>query len=78
MKKFALAAVAASFLVCGGSAFAQASGAMSSDAMSHDSMSKDSMSKDGMSHDAMKKDGMKQDDKMKGGMAHEASGAMAN
>jgi pentapeptide MXKDX repeat protein len=81
MKKFAIAAVAVTFLMSGGAAFAQASGAMSNDSMSHDSMSKDSMSKDGMSKDHMKKDTMKHDKMKKGdamGMKHEASGAMSN
>ncbi|HZZ13864.1 MAG TPA: pentapeptide MXKDX repeat protein [Paraburkholderia sp.] len=83
MKKFAItvAAVAITLLSTGGTAFAQASGAMSSDAMSKDGMAKDNMSKDGMSKDSMKKDTMKNDKMKKGdamGMKPEASGAMAN
>jgi len=58
MKRIAIAAVAAVFLVGGGAAFAQASGAMSNDSMSKDSMSKGSMAKDAMGKDAMGKDAM--------------------
>jgi pentapeptide MXKDX repeat protein len=61
MKRIAIAAVAAAFLISGGSAFAQASGAMSNDSMSKDAMSKDSMSKDSMSKNSMSKDAMKKD-----------------
>ncbi|XUW89393.1 pentapeptide MXKDX repeat protein [Burkholderia sp. M6-3] len=75
MKKFAIAAVAVTFLMSGG-AFAQASGAMSNDSMSKDSMSKDGMSKDHMKKDTMKHDKTKKGDAM--GMKHEASGAMSN
>ncbi|QIE29744.1 pentapeptide MXKDX repeat protein [Caballeronia sp. SBC2] len=87
MKRIAIAAFAAGLLVCGGSAFAQASGAMSNDGMSNDSMSKDSMHKDTMSKDSMSKGSMgktmKHDNMMKKGtgdskMGHGASGAMAN
>ncbi|MFM0492790.1 pentapeptide MXKDX repeat protein [Paraburkholderia caledonica] len=76
MKKFAIAAVAVTFLLSGGAAFAQASGAMSNDSMSKDSMSKDGMSKDHMKKDTMKHDKTKKGDAM--GMQHEASGAMSN
>ncbi|WNC91043.1 pentapeptide MXKDX repeat protein [Paraburkholderia sp. FT54] len=76
MKKFAIAALAVALLTGGGTAFAQASGAMSNDSMSKDSMSKDSMSKGGTKKDAMKHDKMKKGDAT--GMKHEASGAMAN
>ena len=41
MKKIALAAAAAAFLMSGTAAFAQASGAMSNDAMSNGAMSHD-------------------------------------
>ncbi|EEA02906.1 pentapeptide MXKDX repeat protein [Burkholderia sp. H160] len=82
MKKIAITTIALLMLAGGGTAFAQASGAMSHDEMSKDAMSKDSMSKDSMSKDSMKKDAMKHDSMKKGGdamgMKHEASGAMGN
>ena len=82
MNRFVIAAMAVALLTSGGTAFAQASGAMSNDSMSKDTMSKDSMSKDAMSKNAMKKDTMKHDKMKKGGdamgMKHEASGTMAN
>jgi pentapeptide MXKDX repeat protein len=84
MKRIAIAALAASLLVSGGSAFAQASGTMSSDSMSKDSMSHDSMSKDSMGKDSMGKDStskkMKHDKMQKGAggsaMQHDSENGM--
>jgi pentapeptide MXKDX repeat protein len=67
MKSIAIAAFAAALLVSGGSAFAQASGAMSGDSMSKDAMSKDSMAKSTMSKDPMSKDAMAKDSMSKDG-----------
>jgi pentapeptide MXKDX repeat protein len=67
MKRIAIAAFATALLVSGGSAFAQASGAMSNDSMSKDTMSKDSMAKGSMSKDAMGKDSMAKDSMSKDG-----------
>lgn len=67
MKNIAIAAFAAALLVSGGSAFAQASGAMSSDSMSKNAMSKDSMAKGSMAKDSMGKGSMAEETMNKDG-----------